>query len=84
MYYTYILYSEDHDKFYIGFTHDLEKRLIAHNHPQSKGYTKKFRPWNLVFSQAFETKQEAMDFEKYLKSLKSKKALVELISNATL
>ncbi len=83
MYYTYILYSEVFDKYYIGFTHDLNGRLIAHNHPKNKGYTKKFQPWKIVHSKSFETKAEAMEYEAYLKSLKSKLALIYISQRTT-
>jgi putative endonuclease len=81
MFWTYILYSQSFDKYYIGFTHDLEKRLIAHNHPKNKGYTKKYQPWELVYSKSFNNKKDAMGYEIYLKSLKSKTALSEIILN---
>jgi putative endonuclease len=80
MFWTYILYSEQFEKYYIGFTHDIESRLIAHNHPKNKGYTKKYQPWSLAFSKSFETKKEAMNYENYLKSLKSKKLLAEIVN----
>ena len=80
MFWTYILYSSDYEKYYIGFTHDLEGRLIAHNHPKNKGYTKRFQPWIIVYSKSFNAKKEAMDFELYLKSLKSKQAISEIIN----
>jgi putative endonuclease len=82
MFHTYILFSEKFDKYYIGFTHDVNRRLTAHNHPKSKGYTKKFQPWFLVYSKEFTTKREAMDYEQYLKSLKSKWALKEIINSS--
>jgi putative endonuclease len=49
MFYTYIIYSEVYDKYYIGFTYDIEKRLIAHNHPKDKGFNRKYQPWKIVF-----------------------------------
>jgi len=61
MFYTYILFSEKFDKYYIGFTHDLNGRLVAHNHPKNNGYTKRYQPWVIVFSKFFNTKKEAMD-----------------------
>jgi putative endonuclease len=79
MFWTYIIYSRQFDKYYVGFTHDLNSRLNAHNHPKNKGFTRKFQPWTLVYCQSFKTKIEAMEFEKYLKSLKSKKALNEFV-----
>lgn len=69
------------DKYYIGFTHDLNGRLIAHNHPKNKGYTKRFQPWKIVYSINFETSELARKHESYLKSLKSKIALKELINS---
>jgi len=81
MYYTYVLFSEIYGKYYIGFTHDIENRIIAHNHPKNKDFTKKYQPWKLVFSRNFDQKHEAMEFEKYLKSLKSKTALLKIINS---
>jgi len=84
MFWVYILHSEDYDKYYIGFTHDIQNRLIAHNHLKNKGYTKKYQPWVLMYSKSFIVKNEAMNYEKYLKSLKSKKALTEIIKKEQL
>jgi putative endonuclease len=68
MFYVYMLHSIDHPKHrYIGFTSDLKKRLAAHNNGESV-HTAKYKPWKLVGYQAFEDKQRAMDFEKYLKT----------------
>ncbi|OXA86634.1 GIY-YIG nuclease family protein, partial [Flavobacterium hercynium] len=35
---VYILFSESKNKFYIGFTSNLEDRIIRHNQ-KSKGFT---------------------------------------------
>ncbi len=40
MFYVYVLYSTNFDKIYIGFTSDIDNRLIAHNHSSNKGWTK--------------------------------------------
>jgi putative endonuclease len=82
IFYTYIIQSSVSDKYYIGFTHDLKSRLIAHNHSKNKGYTRKFQPWLLVYYKPFNTKEEAIKHEDYLKSLKSKIALREIIKNS--
>jgi putative endonuclease len=79
MFYTYILYSERCDKYYIGFTHNLDGRLVAHNHPKNKGYTKRCQPWKVVFYKTFEAKKEAMEYELHLKSLKSKYELLKIL-----
>ena len=68
MYYTYIIRSIPFpDKTYVGFSENLKNRLEEHNQGKSK-YTSHFKPWNLIFYSAFDSKQKAMDFEKYLKS----------------
>ncbi len=72
MYSTYILYTTNYQKIYIGYTSDLEQRLLSHNLYSKKGWTIKYRPWILVFSESFETKKEALLREKQLKSAKGR------------
>ena len=72
MFTVYVLHSQKFDKIYIGFTTDIEKRLFAHNHPSNKGWTKSFQPWEIIYSEEFETKEEAMDREKQLKSYRGR------------
>jgi putative endonuclease len=66
-YTVYILFSEKFSKHYSGFTQNLELRLRSHNH-FGHGWTAKYRPWKLIFSIDFLNKQEAMRYEKWLKS----------------
>jgi putative endonuclease len=55
------------DKFYIGFTEDLESRLKSHNQGNNP-HTAKYKPWRVKTAIAFTNRQRALDFEKYLKS----------------
>ncbi len=67
-YYVYLLQSEmDQERFYTGFTEDLDSRLKVHN---SDGcpHTSKYNPWRIKTAIAFTDRQKALDFEKYLKS----------------
>ncbi|MFN8298513.1 MAG: GIY-YIG nuclease family protein [Chitinophagales bacterium] len=68
MFTVYILYSDSYKKTYVGFTSDLESRLRAHNEQATKGWTMKFRPWRVVYTETFATKSEALKKEKWLKS----------------
>ena len=68
MFTVYVLRSQVSSKIYIGYTSNIEQRLISHNHPQNKGWTKNFQPWELVYREVFENKKEAMEREKQLKS----------------
>jgi putative endonuclease len=65
---VYVLHSVSFDKIYIGYTSDLESRLRSHNELATKGWTMKFRPWNVVHSETFESKILALKREKELKS----------------
>ena len=68
MFYTYVLQSEsDSRQRYIGHTADLRKRLAEHN-AKTVSHTSKFAPWHVKLYVAFETKDQAQHFERYLKS----------------
>lgn len=65
-YYTYIVRCAD-GTLYTGWTADIKKRLAAHNAGKGAKYTKSRRPVQLVWSQAFSTKHEAMHWEWQIK-----------------
>ena len=67
-YYTYMLESEKTmNRFYIGFTEDLESRLKSHNHGNNPP-TSKYKPWRIKTAIAFTDRQKVLDFEKHLKN----------------
>ena len=76
----YILYSEKIDHYYVGYSNDIERRLSEHNRKKGK-YTDKGIPWILVYTEVYESKKEAMDRERYIKSRKSKQFILDLISS---
>jgi putative endonuclease len=68
MFYVYVLRSESHpSQTYIGFTHDLRKRIGEHNSGKSS-HTKKYVPWVLRAYVGFPDEGRAKRFEAYLKS----------------
>ena len=74
MYYTYALYSAEDKKFYIGYTENLKRRLAEHN--SGKNHTTlRFSNINLIFYEAFLSKNDAMRRERYFKTTQGKKAL---------
>ena len=73
MFSTYVLYSEKFNKIYIGYTSDLENRIIAHNEKATKGYTLRYRPWKIVHTEIFEFTSEALRREKELKTARGRK-----------
>jgi len=76
---TYVLYSKAYDKIYIGCTSQLIQRFYSHNSLSKKGYTKRYRPWMVIFVQFFETKKEAMKREKELKSSRGRTFIREFL-----
>ena len=68
MNYTYLLECSD-GTLYCGWTNDLERRVKAHNAGKGAKYTKSRRPVELVYFEAFSTKQEAMRREWEIKQL---------------
>jgi putative endonuclease len=74
--YVYILENSDH-KFYIGSTDDLDKRFKQHNSGHTYS-TKRMGKLNLVFSQIFDTLEEARKVELKLKRLKRKDYIEKL------
>jgi putative endonuclease len=79
MYTTYILYSPDFNKIYIGYTSDLNARLLSHNELAHKGWTIRFRPWVVVYTETFTQKNEAMKREKELKTAAGRKWIWETL-----
>jgi putative endonuclease len=77
-YHFYILFSPLADKFYIGHTQDLEARLIRHNQ-KSKGFTGSINDWEIIYSEAFESKSEAYARERQVKGWKSRDSIIALI-----
>ncbi|MEQ8582187.1 MAG: GIY-YIG nuclease family protein [Marinoscillum sp.] len=67
MFYVYILKSIEHARHYTGMTSDLERRLSEHNSGKTKS-TRAFKPWKLVYLEEYDTRAEARNREKYLKS----------------
>ena len=64
--YVYILRNERGYQ-YVGLTEDVEQRLIKHNQGTIPS-TAKYKPWKVVNFTAFPTREQAAQFEKYLKS----------------
>lgn len=67
MYFVYVLKSVKDEKFYTGYTSDLEKRIEEHNAGISKS-TAYRRPFERVYFEGSRNIKDAMHREKYLKS----------------
>ena len=72
MFVIYVLYSTSFNEIYIGCTSDLIDRFHSHNSLATKGYTMRYRPWEVIHIEFFESKSEAMKREKQLKSFQGR------------
>jgi predicted GIY-YIG superfamily endonuclease len=68
MHYVYLMESRSTpDRRYVGYSTDLRSRLADHNSGKNPS-TAPHRPWKLKTYVAFSSKQQALNFERYLKS----------------
>ena len=66
--FVYVLRSAaDPAHHYVGVTSDVDNRLEWYNHGPC-GHTVEHRPWSLVVVVEFPTEEQALRFERYLKS----------------
>ncbi|MDT8389731.1 MAG: GIY-YIG nuclease family protein [Lentisphaeria bacterium] len=74
---VYILKCAD-NSYYVGYTHDLDCRLKAHDAGSAARYTRDRRPVLLVFNETCDTESKAIHRERQLKrwSHAKKKALI--------
>jgi putative endonuclease len=79
IYTVYVLYSKKYDKIYIGYTSDLIKRFYSHNELGIKGFTVKYRSWEVAYTEVFTDKNEAKRREKELKSSRGRAFIREQI-----
>jgi len=66
-YYVYVLQSMKNRSLYVGYTHDLKKRLQEHNRGLNLS-TKRYIPWDLVHYEAYHNEKDAKRREQYLKT----------------
>ena len=75
--FTYILYSEKLNKYYVGACIDMERRLYEHNIGHSK-FTSTGIPWIVKYTETFETLKQAKKRELAIKKMKSRKYIESL------
>ena len=79
MHQVYILFSEKLNRFYIGYTSDLNVRLDFHlNDSQTRKFTHKTDDWKLFFLLECTSKKQALAIEKHIKAMKSKTYILNL------
>ena len=78
--FVYILFSKTLNKYYVGSTPDLDRRIAEHNRGKEK-FTKTGVPWILVYKEVFEELKQARQRESFIKKMKSRTYIERLISS---
>jgi putative endonuclease len=76
---VYIIFSETLNKYYVGCTDDLVRRLIEHN-SKAGHFTSPGAPWRVVHLETFSLRLEALKREREIKSKKSRRYIESLLS----
>jgi putative endonuclease len=80
-FWVYILYSNKLDRYYVGSTDDLARRLSEHERGKT-AYSHQGMPWTLMYEETFPSRIEAYRRELEIKGWKSRKR-VELLVRTT-
>ena len=78
MIFVYILQSQKDQKYYIGHTDNIERRLQEHNREKSRS-VKNRAPFLVIHKEVLTTKTEAIKREKQIKKYKGGEAFRRLI-----
>ncbi len=77
--YLYILYSEKLNKFDVGSTIDINRRIAEHNRGKGK-FTKTGLPWELKYKEVFAELIDARRRELFIKNKKAEDLLRNLLA----
>jgi len=80
MAHTYILFSKQSDKYYIGSTRDLPEERLRRHLSDYKWFTSKSKDWEIVYLEFHHEYDSAHKRELQIKSWKSRKMIEKLIS----
>jgi len=71
-YLVYILFSAKLDRFYIGYTSNIEQRIEFHKNAEPHKFTSNAKDWELYLKMECDTKHQALGVEQHIKRMKSK------------
>jgi len=80
MYNLYILRNLTSGRTYTGITDNLERRLKEHNLGRHS-YTKRYIPWEVIYTEFLDSRLKAREREKYFKSAAGRRLLAKLIAD---
>ncbi len=83
MWYVYILECKNRS-FYTGITNNLERRLEEHKDGKGSKFTRAFKANKLMYSEALNSKNEALKREALIKGWTRKKKQILIAANKRL
>ena len=77
-YFVYLIISIKNNKSitYVGYTNNVDKRLLLHNTSKGAKFTKG-RKWSLIYKKSYKTKSLAMKNEYLLKNDRVKRKMIK-------
>ena len=78
-YFTYILFSDKLNKYYVGSTNNLERRFQDHNRGKTP-FAKTGMPWELKYFETFQDRSSAVKREMEIKKKKDRNFIENLIA----
>ena len=85
IYFIYILYSEKLNRFYVGTTDNVARRVEEHNNALYSGaFTVNGIPWILKLSFECQSSEKAYKIERFIKKMKSKVFIEKIIANESI
>ena len=79
-YFVYVLFSPQFKRLYKGQTQNIQNRLKGHNDGKVKS-TKPYRPWEIIFTEEFNLREEAVNRERYFKTAAGRRFLKSILLN---
>jgi|SRR5437588_9440856 len=76
-YFVYVLWSASGERFYTGISDEPRQRLQQHNSGELDSWTKRYRPWELLFQEKHSGYTEARRRELELKAQKGGRGFFE-------
>ena len=78
--YLYIIYSKKSNKYYVGETYDVNRRIENHNnHRYENSYSKIADDWQLKLCYECANREDALYLESFIKRMKSVKFIEKII-----
>ncbi len=78
-FWVYVLKSKKSNKLYKGQTDDVDARLKQHNAGSTQSTRSDAGFWNVVYTEEYKTRKEALKRERYFKSAAGRRFLKKVL-----